>query len=146
MFHRPSPWISLTLLYQSSVWASTGTPAVATVVTPSSSATGATWYGLVTLTLLVVLVAVILRVYKRMAGTGHSEDGISVLAAKALGPREQVVVVQVQDRFLVLGYTPSSIQLLTELDSFSAPTVRPPVMPSGFLSLLHTALKREKQP
>ena len=145
MSHRPLLWISPPLLYQSSVWASTGTNAVAPVATTSSSATGATWYGLVTLTLLVVLVAVILRVYKRMAGTGHSEGGISVLAAKALGPREQVVVVRVQDRLLVLGYTPSSIQLLTELDEFAAPTGHPPAMPSGFSSLLHTALKREKQ-
>ena len=113
--------------------------------TAASSGAGTTWYGLVTLTLLVVLVAVILRVYKRMAGTGHSDGGIAVLAAKALGPREQVVVVQVQDRILVLGYTPSNIQLLTELDSFSAPQGGNAELPSGFASLLHTALKREKQ-
>jgi flagellar protein FliO/FliZ len=141
MSHQPLLWISLSLFYQSSAWASTGTNA-ANAANSATTGTGATWYGLVTLTLLVVLVAVILRVYKRMAGTGHADGGITVLAAKSLGPREQVVVVQVQGRILVLGYTPSNIQLLTELDEFSAPAGAAAPLPSGFSSLLNTALKR----
>jgi flagellar protein FliO/FliZ len=144
MSHRPLLWIPFFLLYQSSAWASTGSNP-ANAANSGTSNTGATWYGLVTLTLLVVLVAVILRVYKRMAGTGHADGGITVLAAKSLGPREQVVVVQVQGRTLVLGYTPSNINLLTELDEFSAPIATSPPLPSGFSSLLNTALKRDKK-
>jgi flagellar protein FliO/FliZ len=101
------------------------------------------------LTLLVVLVAVVLRVYKRMGAANVTEGGIRLLASKALGPRESVVVVQLDGRYFMLGHTPSQISLIAELDHYSPPAGSGSVGASGltseFAGALTSALRKGKR-
>jgi flagellar protein FliO/FliZ len=99
------------------------------------------------LTLLVVLVAVVLRVFKRMGAAGVSEGGIQMLASKALGPRESVVVVQIDGRYFMLGHTPSQVSLIAELDHYAPPDNLPPRtgasrLTTEFASALNSALRK----
>ena len=122
--------------------AQTGAATVAPTSSSLSSSPGSSaWYGLVTLTLLVVLVAVALRVYKRLGAPGPSEGSIQLLASKPLGPRESVVVVRLQDRVFVLGHTPSQVSLIAELDHFT-PDAAPAAVSAGFAQLLTKALRQ----
>ena len=126
------------------------TTAPATPASFGSSPGGSAWYGLVTLTLLVVLVAVVLRVYKRMGAAGVSDGGIQVMASKALGPRESVVVVRIEGRYFMLGHTPSQVSLISELDHYNPPDGQasrtvPAGLTSGFASALSSALRKGKR-
>lgn len=114
------------LICQMPLWSSALAQTVSSAPPASSSSFGGSpgssaWYGLVTLTLLVVLVAVVLRVFKRMGAAGATEGGIQLLASKALGPRESVVVVKLDGRFFMLGHTPSHVSLIAELDHYNPP-------------------------
>ena len=126
------PWPRLLTLSSGLLWLWVWPAAHAqSVTTPASTGYsggvgGSAWYGLVTLTLLVVLVAVVLRVLKRVGSGGVSEGGVELLASKSLGPREFVVVVKVEGRHFMLGHTPSQVSLIAELDQFSPPTASQP--------------------
>ena len=128
----------------SAVWAQTAAPSSSSYgSTPGSSA----WYGLVTLTLLVVLVAVVLRVFKRMGSAAVADGGIQLLASKALGPRESVVVVQIEGRYFMLGHTPSQVSLIAELDHYNPPEgdaarASHASLTTGFASALTSALRK----
>ena len=127
-------------------WSQTvsATPAPTYTASPAGSA----WYGLVTLTLLVVLVAVVLRVLKRNAIGAVSDAGIRVLASKSIGPRESVVVVELQGRYYLLGHTPTQVNLIDELEGFDASAVAlasqsvSAPLGSGFANALSSALKK----
>ena len=149
MKFRPRHLIPAPLLFQMPLWsaavAQTSAPAASNSF--GSSPGGSAWYGLVTLTLLVVLVAVVLRVFKRMGAAGVADGGIQVLASKALGPRESVVVVQIDSRYFMLGHTPSQISLIAELDHYNPPDdVTPRTgrggLASEFASVLNSALRK----
>lgn len=105
----------------------------------SSSVWSGAWLGLVTLSLLVVLVAVVVWLFRR--GTQSTTVGgqIQLLATFPIGPRERLVVVRMQDRILALGHTPTHISLLTELDDFE-PMPGSGSLPSGFAGQLMTLL------
>ena len=152
MKFRPRHLTLPSLLFQMPLWST----ALAQTSSPASSASfgsspgGSAWYGLVTLTLLVVLVAVVLRVFKRMGAAGVSEGGIQLMASKALGPRESVVVVQIDGRYFMLGHTPSQVSLIAELDHYSPPagvSPRPGVggMTTEFANVLTSALRKGRR-
>jgi flagellar protein FliO/FliZ len=105
----------------------------------SSSVWGGAWLGLVTLSMLVVLVAVVVWLYRR--GTQGSATGgqIQLLAAFPVGPRERLLVVRMGDRIVALGHTPSQISYLTELESFE-PTLGSGALPAGFAGQLQAML------
>jgi len=105
----------------------------------SSTVWSGAWLGLVTLSLLVVLVAVVVWLFRR--GTQSTAVGgqIQLLATFPIGPRERLVVVRMQDRILALGHTPTHISLLTELEDFE-PMAGSGNLPSGFASQLMTLL------
>ena len=105
----------------------------------SSSVWGGAWLGLVTLSLLVVLVAVVVWLFRRGAQSATAGGQIQLLATFPIGPRERLVVVRMQDRILALGHTPTHISLLAELDDFeSLPSNG--ALPSGFAGQLMTLL------
>jgi len=79
----------------------------------SASVWGGAWLGLVTLTLLIVLAAVVVWLYRRGAQGNLVGGQIQLLAAFPVGPRERLLVVRMQDRILALGHTPTHISLLT---------------------------------
>lgn len=100
----------------------------AAAITPPPGA-GGSWFVLVLLTLLVVLFAVVVWVYKRRLGSAGDETGITILNRRPVGSREQIIVVRVHARVLVLGHTPSQISLLCELEPHEAPDI--PAMATG---------------
>ena len=105
----------------------------------SSSVWGGAWLGLVTLSLLVVLAAVVVWLFRRGAQSTTVGGQIQLLAAFPIGPRERLLVVRMQDRILALGHTPSHISLLAELDDFE-PMANSGSLPSGFAGQLMTLL------
>ena len=105
----------------------------------SSSVWGGAWLGLVTLSLLVVLAAVVVWLFRRGARSTTIGGHIQLLAAFPVGPRERLLVVRMQDRILALGHTPTHISLLAELDDFE-PMANSGSLPSGFAGQLMTLL------
>jgi flagellar protein FliO/FliZ len=117
---------------------------------PGSSGSGAAgaWFGLITLTLLVVLVAVVLWLFRKGRIIGAGDSGIDLLASQPLGPREQIVVIRINGRILVLGHTASQINLLAELAEFDSPQPRPgnlTGLPKGFQAQLNSLLSKGKR-
>ena len=108
----------------------------------SSSAWGGAWLGLVTLSLLVVLVAVVVWLFRRGAQNTAVGGQIQLLAAFPVGPRERLLVVRMQDRILALGHTPTHISLLAELEDFE-PMPGNGSLPAGFAGQLMTLLSRK---
>jgi flagellar protein FliO/FliZ len=94
---------------------------------------------LVTLSLLVVLAAVVVWLFRRGAQSTTVGGQIQLLAAFPVGPRERLLVVRMQDRILALGHTPTHISLLAELDDFE-PMANSGSLPSGFAGQLMTLL------
>lgn len=52
----------------------------------------------------------------RLAGSGHS-DLINVVATRALGPKERLMVVEVADQQLLIGMTSTAVQTLHVFDT-----------------------------
>lgn len=103
------PWLASPLLAQ----ASNG---------PESGPAGpgiAAWFGLVILSLIVVLVAALLWISRQRLRGADNHSGIDILGLRPLGPREQLVVVRIDDRILLVGHTPSQINLVAELESYT---------------------------
>lgn len=94
--------------------------------------------------ILLILAAAWLAKRFGMGVKGAGNRGLKISAATTLGPRERVVIVDVEDARLVLGVTSAQITLLHTLPP--APT--PPesgetkVAPSDFQSLMKSMLKR----
>ncbi len=124
-----------------SVQAQTAAPfsSAAQVPTTSPSVWGSAWLGLVTLSMLVVLFAVVLWLFRRGSQGSASSEQMQLLATFPVGPRERLLVVRMGDRILALGHTPSQISYLTELESFDS-TLSQGVLPSGFASQLQSML------
>jgi flagellar protein FliO/FliZ len=118
---------------------------IATSASNSSSVWGGAWLGLVTLSLLVVLVAVVVWLFRRGAQSTAVGGQIQLLAAFPVGPRERLLVVRMQDRILALGHTPTHISLLAELDDFE-PQPGNGSLPSGFAGQLMTLLSGKNGP
>ncbi len=114
-------------------------PASGSASGSSSSVWGGAWLGLVTLSLLVVLAAVVVWLFRRGAQSTTVGGQIQLLAAFPVGPRERLLVVRMQDRILALGHTPTHISLLAELDDFE-PMANTGSLPSGFAGQLMTLL------
>jgi flagellar protein FliO/FliZ len=108
-------------------------------VASTSSVWGGAWLGLVTLTMLIVLTAVVVWIYRRGSQNSVANGRIQLLATFAIGPRERLIVVRIQDRVLALGHTPTHINLLTELEDFE-PIPGAGQLPVGFSGQLQSLL------
>jgi len=115
-----------------------------TIQTSSGSGAAGAWFGLITLSLLVVLVAVLLWLFRKGRIVGAGNTGIDLLAMQSLGPREQIVIVRINGRILVLGHTSAQINLLAELSDFQAPTMRQASLPESFRAQLNSLLAKGK--
>ncbi len=51
-------------------------------------------------------------------GLGHKNSPIQVLATSYLGAKKEIALIEVGDRFLLVGITPNQISLLTEMEKF----------------------------
>jgi flagellar protein FliO/FliZ len=88
------------------------------------------------LLLVLALIPLVLWSLKRLQNfqpPGAGPRVISLAGQLALGARERVVLVRVQDRLLVLGVTPQQVTLLGEGDPAALP---PAPVPPDFGSLL----------
>lgn len=112
--------------------------------TSTSAADGGSWFALVTLTLLVVLVAVLAWYFRRRLNLHGGDASIQLLGARAIGVREQVVVVRVHGRLLVLGHTPSSISLLCELEPGEVTDTTPLPQGADFARLIRRFSGKER--
>lgn len=65
----------------------------------------------------IVVTALWLRRNRWGVSMGRGKSLLSVKQSQALGQHEQVVIVEVTGRWLLLGVTPGGITLLTELDN-----------------------------
>ncbi|MEM6051497.1 flagellar biosynthetic protein FliO [Erwinia sp. P7711] len=71
------------------------------------------------LLVIVVLIVITALLLRRSRWGGWLSDGKNLLTVKysyALGQRERVVMIEVADRWLLLGVTPGGITLLSEID------------------------------
>jgi len=93
---------------------------------------------------MLVVIAVILVLgwfysRSRFAGTGAS-DVINIVATRALGPKERLLVVEVAEQQLLIGMTSTAVQTLHVFDKRIHIDKSTPV-DSGFAARLRTALK-----
>lgn len=72
---------------------------------------------------------------------GHT-GGLKVSASTSLGPRERVVIVDVEDARLVLGVTATQINVLHTLPPASLAAEETASAPASFQSMMTSLLKR----
>ena len=72
-----------------------------------------------------------------------SNPHVMILAQQALGPRERVIVLNVLNRILVVGHTPSQITLLTELEPEDVANLKPQAASADFANNLRQFVKRK---
>jgi flagellar biosynthetic protein FliO len=104
------------------------------------------------LTLLLTMLAAAFWLFKRSQSQRSLNQGLLVvLASQALGPTQQLQLVQIGDRTLLLGVCSQSISLLLNIEgplsasgNASLPSVNPSVNPAstGFTQLLQSMVRR----
>lgn len=127
----------------------------ASVSTQAVSASGDTLLGLAALgktafaLLLVVGVIVLCAWLIRRLAPGQAGAGqhLKVIASRAVGPKERVVIVALEDTWLVLGVGGGQV---TKLDQRPAPATPPPpaadpVAPTSFAARFAQALKHNSR-
>ncbi len=77
-----------------------------------------------------------------LAGKTAGTRGLKVSASTTLGPRERVVIVEVDDARLVLGVTASNINVLHKLPPAPVTVEERAQAPADFQSVMKSLLKR----
>lgn len=93
---------------------------------------------------IIVLILAAAWVIKRLGFAPKSAGtrGLKVTASTSLGPRERVVIVEVEDARLVLGVTASQINVLHTLPAAPAEAEEKPASPADFQAMMKSLLKR----
>ncbi|UNC49668.1 flagellar biosynthetic protein FliO [Enterobacter huaxiensis] len=89
-----------------------------------------------------ILIAAWLAKRFGLAGKTAAARGLKVSASTSLGPRERVVIVDVEDTRLVLGITASNISVLHKLPPAPVPVDESAEAPADFQSVMKSLLKR----
>jgi flagellar protein FliO/FliZ len=100
-------------------------------------------FSFIWLALAAALIWVVAYLVKRDSAVRASNPHIMILAQQALGPRERVIVVNVLNRILVIGHTPTQINLLTELDPEDVAHLKPQQSNMDFANQLRQLVKRK---
>ena len=100
-------------------------------------------FSFIWLALAAALIWVVAYLVKRDSAVRASNPHIMILAQQALGPRERVIVVNVLNRILVIGHTPTQINLLTELDPKDVAHLKPQPSNMDFANQLRQLVKRK---
>ncbi|AZG98919.1 TPA: flagellar biosynthetic protein FliO [Proteus mirabilis] len=99
---------------------------------------------------IIVLIIVAMWLFRRFGfarGTFKANQAqLTVKASCSLGTKERVVVVEIEQEWLVLGVTASQINLLHTLPIPNNASQEAPIPPSSplFIQLLQKTLKRDK--
>ncbi|MDY1038812.1 flagellar type III secretion system protein FliO [Enterobacteriaceae bacterium RIT714] len=93
---------------------------------------------------IIAFILIIAWLAKRfgLAGKTANARGLNVSASASLGPRERVVIVDVEDARLVLGVTASQINLLHTLPPAPVSVEKRAEEPADFQSVMKSLLKR----
>ncbi|MFV9325811.1 flagellar biosynthetic protein FliO [Citrobacter europaeus] len=93
---------------------------------------------------IIVLILAAAWVIKRLGFAPKSAGtrGLKVTASTSLGPRERVVIVEVEDARLVLGVTASQINVLHTLPAAPAEAEEKSASPADFQAMMKSLLKR----
>lgn len=93
---------------------------------------------------IIVLILAAAWLAKRMGfgGKTASTRGLKVSASTTVGPRERVIIVDVDDARLVLGVTPSQISLLHTLPPAPPVSDAPKENTPDFQAVLKNLIKR----
>jgi len=97
-------------------------------------------FSFIWLALAAALIWVVAYLVKRDSAMRASNPHVMILAQQALGPRERVLVLNVLNRILVVGHTPSQITLITELD---VANLKPQTASVDFANNLRQFVKRK---
>ncbi|MEH0884664.1 flagellar biosynthetic protein FliO [Enterobacter sp. UNJFSC 003] len=89
-----------------------------------------------------ILIAAWLAKRFGLAGKTAGARGLKVSASTSLGPRERVVIVDVEDARLVLGITASNINVLHKLPPAPLSGDESAEAPADFQSVMKSLLKR----
>ncbi|WP_336239443.1 flagellar biosynthetic protein FliO [Enterobacter chuandaensis] len=89
-----------------------------------------------------ILIAAWLAKRFGVAGKTASTRGLKISASTTLGPRERVVIVDVEDARLVLGVTASTINVLHKLPPAPVTVDERAQAPADFQSVMKSLLKR----
>lgn len=98
--------------------------------------------GALTAIIIFILLAAWLAKRFGFAGKTSSAKGLKISASCSLGPRERVVVIDVEEARLVLGVTASQITHLYTLPPAPIEPDSGPVEPVNFQNLMKNLLKR----
>jgi flagellar protein FliO/FliZ len=108
-----------------------------------TSVGGMLLFSFIWLALAAALIWVVAFLVKRDSAIRASNPHVMILAQQALGPRERVIVINVLNRILVVGHTPSQITLLTELEPEDVANLKPQVASVDFANNLRQFVKRK---
>ena len=100
-------------------------------------------FSFIWLALAAALIWVVAYLVKRDSAMRASNPHVKILAQQALGPRERVVVLNVLNRILVVGHTPSQISLITELEPEDVANLQPQTASVDFANNLRQFVKRK---
>lgn len=109
----------------------------------SSSVGGMLLFSFIWLALAAALIWVVAYLVKRDSAMRASNPHVLILAQQALGPRERVLVLNVLNRILVVGHTPSQITLITELEPEDVAHLKPQTASMDFANNLRQFVKRK---
>jgi flagellar protein FliO/FliZ len=108
-----------------------------------TSVGGMLLFSFIWLALAAALIWVVAYLVKRDSAVRATNPHIMILAQQALGPRERLIVVNVLNRILVIGHTPTQINLLTELDPEDVAHLKPQQSNMDFANQLRQLVKRK---
>ena len=108
-----------------------------------TSVGGMLLFSFIWLALAAALIWVVAYLVKRDSAVRASNPHVKILAQQALGPRERVIIVNVLNRILVIGHTPTQINLLTELDPEDVAHLKPQPSNNDFANQLRALVKRK---
>ena len=108
-----------------------------------SSVGGMLLFSFIWLALAAALIWVVAFLVKRDSAMRASNPHVKILAQQALGPRERVIVLNVLNRILVIGHTPSQISLITELEPEDVANLKPQTANVDFANNLRQFVKRK---
>lgn len=95
---------------------------------------------IISMLFLVAVIVVLGWLYSRsrFVGSGGS-NAINVVATRALGPKERLLIVEVADQQLLVGMTATAVQTLHVFDKPVA--IENPPAPAGFANRLRAAVQ-----
>jgi len=105
-----------------------------------SSVGGMLLFSFIWLALAAALIWVVAYLVRRDSAMRASNPHVKILAQQALGPRERVVVLNVLNRILVVGHTPSQINLIAELEPEDVANLKPQTASIDFANNLRQFL------